>query len=140
MAFDYKAWYQNNKTRLSEDRKQRYKKDPEYRSKAQKRSRTYWRENKAVETPADRTVVTAGSREYYSISKIASLIGRKPTTIRDYHNNGVLPQPTYSDTRGWRLYTKDQAHLLYQVFKDFDAGKLASLAEVAEVLREGWDA
>ena len=42
--FSYKEWYAKNKERLSEERKQRYHNDPEYKDKVRQQAKAY-REN-----------------------------------------------------------------------------------------------
>lgn len=136
--FDYKTWYEKNKKRLSAERKKKYREDREHREKTRRRSRRYWREKKAVTVPADRTLIRSPSGEYFTIGRLARMINRQPSTVRDYHAQGVIPQPDYYDSRGWRLYTRGQAMLVQRVFRRFDDGDLQSLAEVSRILEEEW--
>ena len=39
--FSFKSWYEGNKEKLSEIRKQRYQTDPEYRAKLKEQAKTY---------------------------------------------------------------------------------------------------
>lgn len=57
--------------------------------------------------------------ELFTISQLASLLGRKPVTIRKWEEKGVIPKATYAkpgankDPRGRRrLYSKNQVEAM----------------------------
>lgn len=140
MAFNYKDWYEKNKVRLSEKRKKDYKEKPAVRKAARKRASNYYKSHKKVMDPVDRMVVkTADGYKFFSIGKVARAINRKLDTVRRYHAKGVIPEPKYYDSRGWRLYTREQALLLQKAFKNLDTEKFKSLGEVSEYLTERWE-
>jgi DNA-binding transcriptional MerR regulator len=58
-------------------------------------------------------------------------------TVREYHNTGIIPQPTHFDTRGWRLYTPEQVALARDLFAKYDAKKLTR-QQLIEQLQRGW--
>lgn len=139
MAKTYEEWYKENKARLSKKRKERYKKDIEFRETRKKQARDYYEEKKQSTEPRDKTVITTDlGMELITIGKLAVVIKREIQTIRAYHRDKVIPSPDHFDTRGWRLYTIAQALLLKDTFERFDAGELHSLAEVTEVIHNEW--
>ena len=138
---DYnKEYYQRNKEKIREGRKQRYRKDPKYRRSIRTRTKAKhdalrnWRDA----TGYDRRVITDGKNKYISIGKLGDLITRSVHTIRSYHKTGVIPDTGVCDSRGWRLYTLEQASICKEVFKRFDRGELTNLDEVSHEIEKKW--
>jgi hypothetical protein len=143
MGWTYKKWYTENKERLLSERKEKYHSDPEYRRRRiREASESYYRRRQEPKEIADRRLIqTTSGGEFFSIGKVSDLIGKKIQTIREYHRNGVIPQPQYSNTRGWRLYSRRQAELLMRVFSAFDDkddDSVTSLSHVSVLVRKEW--
>jgi len=136
MAFDQKEYYRRNKMRISEARKRRYREDPNYRRKIQRKSRAYKR-SKSLGRPKGIIKSTKGT--FFTIGRLSSIIKRKVKTIRAYHRNGVLPNPTHFDTRGWRLYTRHQVRLLVCAFESLDRGELDGLKDIRALVESEWE-
>lgn len=140
--FSYKDWYRRNRHSLNERRREKYNTNPAYRARIRRQAQESYAA-KRNPVPVDRrTIVDKTGRKYWSIGRIARLINRKVLTVRQYHKTGVLPQPTYFDSRGWRLYTPSQAALLRMVFRRLDDPNdttVQSLADVTDLVIERWD-
>jgi len=135
-------WYDRNKEELNAKRRKKYAENAQFRKKTQDKARESYRKNRRVTNPADRrTVVDESGERYFSIGRVARLIGRQPESVRKLHRMGVLPDPVYYDSRGWRLYNRAQALLIRQVFRrleDKADTDVKSLADVREVLHAEW--
>ncbi len=137
-GFDFKEWYRTNKERLSKQRKRRYATDSRYREKAKADAKDRYHATKS-DRVVDRKTLTDGKRFYVTIGKVAELIHRKVQTVRDYHAMKVIPDPTFYDSRGWRLYTHDQVKIIVSVFKAFDRKEIKSLSDVGVILYDRWE-
>jgi len=131
MAFEFKNYYDKNKMTINQRRRDRYAEDKVYRKKARKAAQDYWDKNKPP--PSDQTIIQNDGMTLKTIGHAARAAGRSVCTIRQYHQTGVIPEPTYYDHRGWRLYTVAQIKLLARLLK----GKL-TLAEVKKELAKKW--
>lgn len=139
MAWDFDEWYEENKERLSRERKLKYRSNKEYREKRKAASRDYYDRTKRRLRPVDRfSVSNKRGERFVTIGRVAALINRHVETVRGYHRRGVIPNPTVFDSRGWRLYTQEQLNLMVSAFHRLDGGDLGSLAEVAQALARGW--
>ncbi len=135
----FKEWYAENKEDLLRKRRERYRKDKAYKAKQRAHARAYYDRVERVTEPKDRRIIKSGRTMFLTIGQLSESMNRDIQTIRAYHRNRVLPEPTAFDGRGWRLYTKRQVALITKVFKRFDEGKLKSLAEVAEIIFDKWE-
>lgn len=134
----YKKWYSRRRAHVLRMKRDRYRNDPDYREKVRKQARSYWRKNRMVSEPADRTIVKSQVGIFFSIGRIANLTKLSQSTIRKYHKSGVLPETTHIDTRGWRLYTRDQADLLRVAFRMLAEKELESLSTLSEYVARRW--
>ncbi len=138
--FSYGRWYAENKERLSAVRRRRYRQDPEYKKRVRARAQaTYLARRNARGVNDRRDIVTVDGERLLSIGKLCKLCKRNPQTIRNYHRDGVFPDPQFFDTRGWRLYTPHQVSLIRSVLRRFDQGELKSLEEVSFIVKDGWE-
>lgn len=123
----HKRYWQENKDRISQRRKERYKNDPEYRKrhleqtqKSRKRKREEEAErrlerdlklsekrHKGEPLPKPRLMKIAGKAvACYSTSALSRYIGRSNETIRRWLTLGVLPGVSYVDDSGHYWFTK----------------------------------
>lgn len=123
VSFSQKEYYQKNKERLSIRRKRKYKNDLSYREGIRRKSRNYSRMRRE-RSSGKKGVVSSSKGTFITIGRLSKIIGKGISTIRAYHRKGILPNPIYFDTRGWRLYTLNQAILLRKAFKSFDQGTI----------------
>jgi hypothetical protein len=135
-GFVYKTYYEQHKEEINRRRREKYNLNPERRQTVLDQNKDYYRRVRR-KPGASRTVVHSSTGNFFSMSVVATRINRKPATIREYHRQGVLPEPLHYDTRGWRLYTKAQVLLLIKAFADYDAKKLTK-AELTQTLAKGW--
>lgn len=140
MAWTYKDYYKKNKTALLAKRRRRYREDVKYREQQIGRAkRSYKVKKKGNILSVDRRLVQGvDGRRFFSIGKVGQAINRKPYTIREYHKNGIIPEPNCFDNRGWRLYSAIQVRLLKRTFMMFDNGQLKTLQDVAGLLEGEW--
>lgn len=142
MTWSYKEWYRQNKEKVNAKRRKKYDEDAAFREKTQTRALEGYHAKRKTMAPTDRrTVVDEQGERFFSIGRIARLIGRQIESVRKYHRMGILPDPTYFDARGWRLYTRQQALLIRQVFRRFQEQtdvEVRTLADVRRVLHERW--
>lgn len=132
-----KKYYRDNRSELLADRRRRYQEDVEYRGRVKQQARLHYRRK---HTTKEKQAV-AVERKLFPISKLAKAIKRKVETVRDYHKKGILQDSYYRDSRGWRMYTRDQILALVQIFSAFDNPgnfELTSLQDVAKKIKEVW--
>ena len=136
---DYnKLYYKKNRKKILRRKKDKYDDDSSYRTKARRRSRQqYARRRKSDPCVIDRKVMSTPSALCVSIGKVAELCNRNVATIRKYHRLGILPDPHIYSSRGWRLYTQEQALLLVAAFRRLDAKEIKVRDLILEV-KERW--
>lgn len=143
-----KDYYEEHKSVILNNRKRRYDSDASVRNKAKQHSIQQYLKKKKRNPPTDRRVIiNADGKLFYTIGKVAKALGKSVHTIRCYHRERetkyntqaqVIPDPTHTDQRGYRLYTQYQMSLLKKIFKAFDDGRIATLAEVNTILKKFW--
>ena len=134
-GFNYASYYGKNKEDINRRRRERYRANPELRKRVKKRNEKYYEENKTERS--DRRIVKSKKGVFFSMGVFSKSINRKPQTVREYHRDGVIPDPLHFDTRGWRLYTRSQTLLAKQLFEKYDQKEIPK-EELIILLREGW--
>jgi hypothetical protein len=134
---DYKTYQQEywkkNRDRLLEKRKERYRKDAEYRRKMKERALESKKRFKELENedllsggivkrgPKSSKVhrlELPGNRSYnvtmLTIGQLSKALGRVPQTIRSWEEKGYIPRAIYRDSNDNRLYTEFQVKKLQE--------------------------
>ncbi len=138
-TWNYADYYREHKKEISQRRKERYRKDAEFRTRVKEQAKVRYRRERFGKALVDRCeLVDEKGQRYLSIGKLSNLCNRNTQTIRNYHRDGVIPQPTHHDSRGWRLYTPAQARLIRSVLRKLDTGQLKSLKEVTVEIEKDW--
>ena len=129
----FSDWYNENRTRLSEVRKQRYRSDPEYRQRAVQRAAEYRARTKVEKPPID-GVTSAQVCEHLDISA---------WTLHRWAVAGYYPPPKRIDGR--LVFTVTQLKLL-ELIKEFfekyprraSAKHKDELASIVDVVHHNW--
>lgn len=98
----FKKWYQKNKPRVSEERKERYHNDPVYRAKCLAQARRYRKYN-----PRKKSSEVTG---LYRIGEVAKEVGVTVDKIRYWESIGAIP--VSGDPGSHRRYTIPQISLM----------------------------
>lgn len=154
--FSYKAYYAENREKLLERRRQRYKKDKDYREKAKQRSRDWSKrqpKKQVKERPplpetrrflADKIVKIGGRHELLiSSGKLAMRLGVSPQTLVNWRKESVLPGATLVDDGGryWfsKRYTKAMRGVIDRLIRDQTTkGVQWTLDELRKRFKEAW--
>lgn len=140
MGWTYADWYQKNKVKISRARRLKYRLDQEHRERMKQTARDGYAKRMMRQPRPDRNVLVGTDRRtFVTIGGLSKRINRSIQTIRGYHRDGFFPDASFSDVRGWRLYSEAQVLLLKKTFQKFDEKKIKSLKEVAKILRLGWE-
>lgn len=130
--FDYDKWYEENKEEVGKKRKERYDTDPQYREDRKARARYYyWTKKRANEISKEADVENINLKSnksirvdilneednrygtmievpIYGTTELSEIIERGVQTIRIWEKRGVIPEATWRDSSGNRVYTEDQ--------------------------------
>lgn len=114
-------YYEKKRESRSEERKRRYREDPEYREKVKERAKMYRAKKaeerarqiaegiipkrKKQEKTVDRISVSGKMVNAYTITEVAHRVGRSFAALKRWSYLGVLPETPYRSERGNRLYT-----------------------------------
>ena len=132
-------YYRKNKDRISARRKKKYHSDGQHRSRLQRLARDRYNQvAKSRDKAVGYTVKKIDGMELYTITYAAQVTGRPKETLRTWEKRGYIPLTTYTDTRGWRLYTAHQIKLLQESFQRFDAREW-TVQDVQNYLFERWE-
>lgn len=136
----FKDWYEDNKDRLSEARKQKYSEDEAYRERVKERARrSYWMKQRRARSETRNqvslddlelqpsttlsVVVTDENDIRYGMTLdvdgyyprvVAEALGRSTQTLRLWFLKGYLPEMTHRNAQGYRVYTEDQVRILVE--------------------------
>jgi hypothetical protein len=115
---NFKKWYhdKDNKQKLSDKRKDRYDKDPEYREKIKQRAKDYKRKKLKELGGAVMRKVNGVDVKVWGIGVIAKEAGVTTANISNMTNAGVIPVPSIYAAR--RVYTEHEKDLLIEFFSD----------------------
>ena len=110
----FKQYYEENKDKIAEQRRDRYHNNPDYRNRTRlcntmshaKRARTKREKAMASGRLPGKHYDDLGN-QLYTISDVSEMVGKAVFTLRKYHEDGILPE-TIKAPRGWRLYSHDQ--------------------------------
>jgi MerR HTH family regulatory protein len=89
----FSRWYQQNKERLSQRRKQRYAQDSEYRQRAVEGSRRRRRGESNSTTPPNDVPISFG--------QAAERIGVSGSTLHSWRRQKLFPEPKHHNGRLW---------------------------------------
>lgn len=131
-------YYNENKVRILQKRKDKYKTDPVYKIRIQKNAkRSYQKHLKSKSKRIGYTIKKKGGIELFSLAFITKLTGKDNEFIWRLERKKVIPVPLYTDAREWRLYTEDQVKRVAMALDHFDTGKW-TLDQVRSYLHEHW--
>lgn len=139
MTWSFREYYRKNRAKIATKRRSRYRTDPNYRRTIRLRSHLIYHKKRQGVPPKDRQVMLAEGERLITIGKLAQLIGRDITVIRKYHRDGIIPDPTHFDSRGWRLYTRAEVSVIQLVFRMKDQKSIkGGLKTVKEEIAKRW--
>ena len=136
----YKKWYQDNKERLNESRRERYRSDNEYRDKARKHSREAYRSKRNKKPqPLAGIFKDRKGNVFFTLRIISEVTGLSCWTLRNYHKQGVIPACTHMTKSGWRLYTAKQKQAIQEAFKQYELEEATRKKELIKAyLKRRW--
>lgn len=105
----FRLWYDRNKTKLSRQRRRRYRTESAYRKK-QLKSTKQWRERTKEQRRKARP-----PRTLFTVGEAAARIGCYPRTIQNLERSGLIPVMT--DGIKHRKYTSAQIDLMAGLVK-----------------------
>ncbi len=116
----YSAYYQTNKQRIIRRRKERYRKSPAVR-KYHNEQTGAWRKTQNKGENYNRTIMLGENGEHLFTARYAcAAFGYSEGYFRTLCLRGIIPNASYRDSRGWRLYTADQIALLKKAGTHFE--------------------
>jgi len=134
-----KGYYEENRKLISDLRKIRYQTDPGYREKIKRRSRSRYR--KRLKSPNKKigyTIKVVNNTTLFSVKYVLGVINKSRDFLDVWEETGHIPESTYIDTRGWRLYSHGQIDLLDIAIGMYDK-KEWNKEQVREFLTASWE-
>ena len=139
-GFDYKAWYEENKETVSKKRKERYKKDEDYRNKKKlEATRYYWLKQRRaksvgmnqleyeeleIEPKGTQEVTIQNEKDIrYGMTlevpifyprDVANVLRRSTQTLRLWMLNGYIEDVFMRDNRNYRVFSEDQMRVFVE--------------------------
>lgn len=136
-----KNYYEENKETISELRKIKYHTDTEYRERVKKKAREYHRNKLKPRDPDDKigyTVKVVDGVSLYSMKYALAIMNKSRDFLIAWESTGHIPKSTYTDSRGWRLYTEYQITLLSMAIDKYDEKKW-NKEQVRSFLTTNWN-
>lgn len=103
----FKNWYEQNKDKLSAERKARYDSDPQYREKVLERSRVF----RANHPPSPPPIGFD-----YSFDEAAEVVGVTTWTFREWRRKNYFPEP---NSHGGKFYFSENQIMVLRKLKAF---------------------
>lgn len=120
----YSTYYQKNKKKIKAQRRVRYNKSEAVRNYQSEQTGKWRKENKDKYNKGEksnRTVMLSDRGEHLFTARYAcAAFGYSEQYFRTLCLRGVIPNASYRDSRGWRLYTADQIALLKKASTHFE--------------------
>lgn len=116
-------YYEAKKEEINQRRRQRYHQELSYRQKAQDVARERYRQyGKSQNKNAGYTLKNVHGVKLFTIQYVENITGKTQEFIRDWEKRGLIPKSTYTDVRGWRLYTEKQIESLGTAIQNHKLG------------------
>lgn len=132
-------YYEKNKEIISDLRKIRYHTDANYREKIKRRSRARYRKSlKSPDKKLGYTIKVVDGVTLFTIKYVLGVISKSRDFLEVWESTGHIPESTYIDTRGWRLYSRHQIDLLDLAIGNYDK-KEWNKEQVREYLIANWE-
>lgn len=138
-GWTFKSWYEEHGGGLNEERRNRYKSDPEYRAKVREwnrnsRERKVERRREEREKELDAIKVKLPKIAYgsdvkinvdgkevgtkiYTLGVLAKALGRAKVTLYKWEKDGLLPKTPFRSPAGDRLYTPEMVLWIREVLE-----------------------
>jgi hypothetical protein len=136
----HKQYYEDNKKTISELRKIKYHTDREHRERVKAKARKNYRKNLKPKDPDNKigyTVKVIDGVSLYSMKYALNIIKKSRDFLLSWELTGHIPKSTYTDSRGWRLYTEYQISLLDMAIDKYDEKKW-NKEQVRQFLTNNW--
>ena len=134
-----KEYYEENRELISDLRKIRYQTDPNYREKIKRKSRARYRKSlKSPDKKLGYTIKVVDSTTLFSVKYVLGVINKSRDFLEVWEARGRIPKSTYIDSRGWRLYSRQQIDLLDMAIGMYDK-KEWNKEQVREFLTSRWE-
>jgi predicted DNA-binding transcriptional regulator AlpA len=132
----FRRWYAKNRQMISENRRQRYAQDPEYRQRALEASRRRRRGERGLTKPPEGAPI--------SFAQAAEHIGVSVSTLHEWRRKKLFPEPTHYGGRIW--FSETQVSQLKKLREFFTANgrkprsiKMERLKNVVTSIYADWD-
>jgi len=139
----FRKWYENHRAEFNKQRRQRYKKDDEYRVRAISHSQKYRKKEHVVSGVKHHRLVDGQMVRVYRISQAAKLVGRSVQTLRAWEKLGFVP-PLASNGQH-RVYRMHQIKLMQRIALLYDHHKYnqpllnKKLWKLKKFIADRWD-
>jgi len=134
-------YYATHRLSISELRKIKYHTDAAYRENLKAKARRYYRDHVKSKDPDNKigyTVKVVDGVTCFTLSHLLNLINKSRDFLLTWESTGHIPQSTYTDRRGWRLYTEYQISLLDMAISKYDEKKW-NKEQVRVFLDDNWN-
>ena len=134
-------WYKENKDQLNEKKRQKYKKDKEYRESIRSLSNEKYKKTKRIISDIYRITYWNGvSHVAVKVSVAAKILNVNLNTLRSYFDKGYIPIFLPDVDKGLRVVTVDQLELLKKYIKRIAETSLAvAYKEMYSELLDNWE-
>jgi hypothetical protein len=126
-----RAYYEQNRERLTYQKKKRYQSDPAYRNaildakeKARSAKAEALRRKKEGEVTTYPMLITLGDGrrvlvEMLTLRSTSAVVGISAVTLRKWLDDGILPPQRFKNPKGSYLFTQDQVRVINRVYRRF---------------------
>lgn len=116
-----RTWYENNKDKHNQRRREAYKNNSAMREAAVSRSQAY-RDSNDVNLVGGAVIRLVGGKntKVFTTGYVARVVGKTQQTLRVWQKKGLIPEPTVS-TGKHRFYTGKQIKLIASLVDFLDS-------------------
>ena len=112
----FKRWYDKNKEKYNQERKNKYENDEDYRNKQLENNKSYREENKKddFEFEINGQIVSV---MLYTSNDVAKKLNCSITALRKWEQKGIIPESPLKDDKNIRYYTDNFIDLIKEILK-----------------------
>lgn len=136
-AFSHEEYYEKNKQKINDRKKERYLTDASYRESIRNSAAKSYARKRGVDSVerVSAGVYKINGVDYYSVSYIARKTGVSTQLINYYLVNGILPEPRKIPNYTKRLFSYSLTAAITQAIDMYLSKRISGVKDIKETVR-----
>lgn len=131
-------YYSKNKSKLNNDKSEKYLNNLKYRNDALLRSRLQSVMRILNNINKNKVKFNGNIEKVYYLTDISEIVNRSTLTLRSWIKQNIIPESLFKDNNGLGLYTESQVLFLQALLKKVDLGEVFTFDDLKTILNNIW--